>query len=208
MSILGSSEVFALGKLSRRVAADRRATVEGFVHWLRAQLEPRTLLYMKCLRAARLTLAAGLALGLLALGIDARFGPNNIALHKLVTISSRHPGTPDPSGATDGKVVAPFQAHTSIEGDPWIRVDLGREYEISKVKIYNRTDCLFGGALPLTLEFSTDGTNFQAVDQRTRDFTGTWPWIFRTKGARARFVRVHGHSGGYVVVTEIEVFGR
>jgi hypothetical protein len=208
VSILDSTDLLALDGMARRKVADRRAAVENFAHWLRGQIEPRTLRRIWVASVVRLGVALALACGLLAWGIDASFRPKNVALHKPVMMSSKHPGTPDAAGATDGKVVAPFQAHTAIEADPWIAVDLGAVFKISKVKVYNRTDCLFGGAVPLTLEFSTDGIRFHSVDQRTTAFSGTWPWVYRPQDAPARFVRIHGHPGGYVVVTEIEVYGR
>ena len=207
MSILDTPDVLALDRLAPRKAAERRAVVETLVYWLRGQIEARSLREIWVARVVRLALAGAAVLGLIVWGLGSILTPKNIALHKPVMMSSRHAGTPSPEGATDGKVVPPFQAHTAIEPDPWITVDLGAVRRISKVKIRNRTDGHAGGALPLTLEFSDNGQDYRAVDHRTEAFTGSDPWVFTTKVVTARFVRVHGHPGGYVVVTEIEVYG-
>ena len=207
MLILVASDVLALDRLGPERAADRRAVVERLVHWLRRQIEARSLREIWVARIVLLALTGAAVLGLIVWGLGSILGPKNLALHKPVTMSSRYSGTPSPEGATDGKVVSPYQAHTAIEADPWIRVDLGRVCRISKVKIRNRTDGHADGALPLTLEFSDDDTDYRAVDRRIRAFTGSDPWVFTTKTASARFVRVHGHPDGYVVVTEIEVYG-
>jgi len=50
-------------------------------------------------------------------------------------MSSQYPGTPNPQGATDGRIVTPYQAHTAIEiGIPGFAVDLGSVHKISTVK--------------------------------------------------------------------------
>ena len=208
MAILDTPDVLALDRLAPHKAADRRATVETLVHWLCGQIEARSLRGIRVARGLRLILAGAVVVGLTAWGLAVALAPENLALHKSVTMSSRHVGTPSPEGATDGKVVSPYQAHTAIEADPWIAVDLGVVRRISKVKIRNRTDGHASGALPLTLEFSANGNDYRVVDHRTEAFTSSDPWVFATRTESARFVRVHGHAGGYVVVTEIEVYGR
>jgi hypothetical protein len=208
ISILKTPDLLAIERLELKVAVRRRALVEEFAHWLRSQVEPRTIHRIRFARIVRIT---ALAAGLVALSvwaISTIVAPTNLALNRPVKMSSHFPGTPDPSGATDGKIVGPFQAHTTIEGDPWIAVDLGAIRNISKVVIHNRTDGLYQDALPLVLEFSADGTQYDAVDRRTEMFTGSNPWIFKTRGKTARHVRIHGRPSGYVVVTEIEVFER
>lgn len=208
MAILDTPDVLALDRLAPHKAADRRATVETLVHWLCGQIEARSLRGIRVARVVRLALVGAVAIGLTAWGLGVMLAPKNLALHKPVTMSSQHAGTPSPEGATDGKVVSPYQAHTAIEADPWITVDLGVVRRISKVKIRNRTDGHASGALPLTLEFSDSGKDYRVVDHRTEAFTSSDPWVFATRTESARFVRVHGHPGGYVVVTEIEVYGR
>ena len=208
MSILEQPEPLAVDRLVPAQAARCRAVVERLVHWLRGQVEPRSLRRIRVTRAARLVLAGAVVLGLIAWGLVSILAPKNIALHKRVTMSSQYPGTPSPQGATDGRIVTPYQAHTAIEADPWIAVDLGAVRKISTVKIYNRTDWHYEISLPLTLEFSKNSTDYHAVDRRTVAFTGSKPWVFNPRASSARCVRVHGHPGGCVVLTEIKVYGR
>ena len=208
MAILDAPDLLALDRLRPRRAAKDRALVETLVHWLRAQVEPRSLRRIRVTRALRLVLAGAAVLGLIAWGLVSILSAKNIALHKRVTMSSQSPGTPNPQGATDGRIVTPYQAHTTIERDPWIVVDLGAVHKISTVKIYNRTDWHYEISLPLTLEFSRNATDYHTVDRRTVAFTGSKPWVFTPRAASARFVRVHGHPGGCVVLTEIKVYGR
>jgi hypothetical protein len=207
MSILDAPDLLALDRLRPRRAVRDRALVETLVQWLRRQVEPRSLRRIRATRTVRLVLAGAVLLGLIAWGLVSILSAKNIALHKRVTMSSQYPGTPNPQGATDGRVVAPYQAHTAIESDPWIAVDLGAVRKISTVKIYNRTDWHYESSLPLTLEFSKNRTDYYAVDRRTVAFTGSKPWVFTPRASSARFVRVHGHPGGCVVLTEIKVYG-
>lgn len=208
LSILKSSELIAVIPNARQQALERRAAVEELACWLRKQVEGRTVTELWAARLVRVGLLVAAVVGTLSWGLSALLAPKNLALHHSVQVSSQYPGTPDPRGATDGKVVGPFQAHTSIEQDPWIVVDLGEVRRLSKVVVYNRTDGLFGDALPLQLELSSNGNDFRVVDRRTEVFTGSNPWVFKTRSDSARFVRIHGHPGGYVVVTEIEALGR
>ena len=208
MSILDAPDLLALDRLRPRRAVRDRALVEALVHWLRGQVEPRSLRRIRVTRTVRLALAGAALLGLIAWGLVSILAAKNIALHKRVTMSSQYPGTPNPQGATDGRIVTPYQAHTAIESDPWIAVDLGTVRRISTVKIYNRTDWHYETSLPLTLEFSKNPTDYHAVDRRTVAFTGSKPWVFTPRAASARFVRIHGHPGGCVVLSEIKVYGR
>ncbi|NNE66638.1 MAG: hypothetical protein HKN33_08725, partial [Pyrinomonadaceae bacterium] len=75
----------------------------------------------------------------------------NLALNKAATQSSDFGGdlgyaSAAIDGFTDGNFSVGSVTHTA-EGpnkgtrDPWWEVDLGSVFEISKVKIYNRTDC-------------------------------------------------------------------
>ena len=84
----------------------------------------------------------------------------------------------------------------------------GRRYRITKVKIYNRGDGYFDDGLPMTLEFSENGTDFVEIDKRTKSF-GQWvPWTADGDKKPARYVRIHGNRGSYVALNEIEVFGK
>jgi hypothetical protein len=135
--------------------------------------------------------------------------PTNIALRKPVTVSSVHPAaTSPPAGLTDGVTSGSYGVHTNREDAPWVQVDLGEVYRINKVKIYNRGDGWFDDGLPMTLQFSENGTDFAEVDKRTTNFGQLIPWTFDAQKKTARFLRVTGAKGTYVSLSELEVFGR
>jgi hypothetical protein len=185
-----------------------RSDVEALLAWLLRKVGPWNMRQIWTARGLRFAVLAGtlaLAISWTAGAVDEA---RNLALHKPVTLSARFPGTPDPSGATDGEIVPPFQAHTTISADPWLTIDLQKVRDIGRVEIYNRADMLQGDALPLALELSNNGVDYHVVDRRTTIFTEEEPWVFRSRTAAGRYVRVHGHPGGYVVVTEIKVYPR
>jgi hypothetical protein len=67
-------------------------------------------------------------------------GQTNIALNKKVTQSSVYDERQfPPSNLVDGN---PNNfAHTTGQDQPWVQIDLGNDYPITKVVVYNRVDC-------------------------------------------------------------------
>ena len=127
-----------------------------------------------------------------------------------MSVSSTHPGsTPNPPAFTDGLTSGSYAVHTAREENPWAQIDLGETYRINKVKIYNRGDGWFDDGLPMTLEFSENGTDFTEIDKRTKSFGQRVPGMADRLGKKpARYVRIDGNRGGYVALNEIEVFGK
>jgi hypothetical protein len=75
------------------------------------------------------------------LGID---GVTNLALKKPARQSSTTwGGTADRAndGNTDGNYGGGSVSHTGVENPPWWEVDLGEEVPVSKITVWNRTDC-------------------------------------------------------------------
>jgi F5/8 type C domain len=74
--------------------------------------------------------------------------PTNVAKGKTAKQSS--PGVYDgpAARAVDGNTSGDWSAnsvtHTDDESNPWWEVDLGKVYNISEIKIWNRTDCCWG----------------------------------------------------------------
>ena len=64
-------------------------------------------------------------------------GGVNVALSAPTTASSQHAGI-DPMKLTDG--VMTTMAHTESDEIEWFQIDLGQEYPIDKVEVYNRSD--------------------------------------------------------------------
>lgn len=38
-------------------------------------------------------------------------------------------------------IAGPYYAHTSLDFQPWIKIDLQAIYDVNKITIYNRQDC-------------------------------------------------------------------
>jgi hypothetical protein len=72
-------------------------------------------------------------------------GGENIAFQKNTTSSSTHAGLPG-GRLVDGDMTT--MAHTEDADVEWFLIDLGAEYEIDQVEIYNRTDS--GGSFART----------------------------------------------------------
>jgi hypothetical protein len=73
--------------------------------------------------------------------------------------------------------------------------------------VYNRGDGHFDAALPLGLWLSDDGGQWQQVAMRTKRFTAAEPWQVSLDGQLARFVRLSPNRRGFLVLSEVEVFG-
>ncbi|CAG0911552.1 unnamed protein product, partial [Cyprideis torosa] len=71
-------------------------------------------------------------------------GDENLALNRpVMQVSTDFGGTPEK--AVDGNRSGIYNigsvTHTTVTNNPWWRVDLGKQYDISKIHVYNRTDC-------------------------------------------------------------------
>lgn len=191
----------------------QRTRVESALGWARAQVESRTLFEIRVAKAVRLSTAALVTIGLLYWTGCLIWQAPNVALHKPVFASSRYPGSSAPadnSAVVNGTFEGTYGVHTNIEDNPWVTVDLQREYRITRVEIYNRGDGWFDEILPAALELSSKrGRNFVEVDRRTTGFSQSSPWVYTGHGEPARYVRVRGTKRpAYVALSEIEVYGK
>ena len=78
---------------------------------------------------------------------------NNIARGKQVTTSQLYPGSKPASAVVDGNISGTWNngnccVHTRSGKDVFIEIDLGAEYNVSKIKIYNRDDSNNCGQCP------------------------------------------------------------
>jgi hypothetical protein len=206
-AILTTSGALALDGLPASSLLARRATVARAIRELRHFVEPRSLGELKSSRFARVGFALLVAVAALGgLVCWATFAPN-IALHKPVTVSSRHPGSIAPvdnSGLVNGEFESTYGVHTA-PAPSWVMVDLTKIEKLSEIRIFNRSDTLFDAGLPFTLELSRDGVTFTSAERRTLPFSVTSPWVYKApSGTRARYVRVRSNS--FVALTEIEVY--
>ena len=207
--VLMSEETLAFDRASSEDLMSKRGGVEATIRWLSDLVESRTLGEIRASRIARLAAVGAIVLAALTwLGFRVA-RPSNIALHKPVTASDRHPLSTAPvdnSGFTNGEIEGNYGIHTNHAAPgaiSWVIVDLLAPHRIATVKIYNRKDGYFSDGQPYTLEFSEDGTNYTAVDRRAEPFSALSPWVYKAGGASARYIRIT--SANYVALTEIEV---
>ena len=187
---------------------DQRKTIRQALAWLRGLVDPRTLRVIRAERLLRVSLLFAIAAAVVVLGAWKLVGLPNLALHRPVSISSRHPAStapPDNSGVVNGRIESTYGVHTN-RGGGWVTVDLEAVHRISQIKVFNRADGWFDEALPLRLESSEDGRQWKEIARRTTGFSASKPWVIEAQGAAVRFVRVA--SDKYVALTEIEIFGR
>ncbi|MEO1012570.1 MAG: discoidin domain-containing protein, partial [Bacteroidota bacterium] len=135
----------------------------------------------------------------------------NLALYKNVSQSSDYNGEiaeKAVDGITDGNRDNGSVTHTEIEDNPWWRVDLGQEYGITEVRIYNRTDCcsdrLDGASILLGTLDSTDPNDYTtlgiAIDAPEQTINAF--------GTVARYIMVYlPRSNDILSLAEVEVYG-
>jgi hypothetical protein len=207
--LLTSDDPLAIDRMPENEASSAVQGIANTVTWLRDSIEPRTVTQIRRSRIARLVVLGVCALALLIWAGMSLFSPTNIALHKHVTTSSVHAQSTAPEGGlTDGNTSGAYGVHTAVEQNPWVKIDLAATYELKKIKVYNRGDGWFDESLPLTLELSENGTDFQVVDHRTTSFSQWSPWVYAANGKKARYILVRGAPGKFVALSEIEAFGK
>ena len=185
----------------------QRTTMKRAVAWLRTLVEPRTMQGIRAERVLRLSICGAVVAVALALFVWNLVKPQNIALHKPVTMSGAFPTSTAPrdgSGLTNGKIESTYGIHTTLGGG-WVQVDLQSVYRLSKVEIFNRGDNWFNAGMPMRLALSEDGKTWTEVERRAAEFSSVRPWIFEAHDARARYVRVS--SDNYVALTELKAYG-
>jgi hypothetical protein len=188
---------------------EARRTADDFdvaTAWLAGLVDPRSGREIRMAHHVRLALAALVAATLIAMLVQWVATPKNIALRKPVTASSEAWDT-KPEGAVDGDKFTRFGFHSSLDDKPWLVIDLGANYRLTRVKVYGRGDCCFDQSVPLTMETSTDGTSFKAIAERASDFSQSAPWVVYPQSSTARFLRLRTQRTSYLVLSEVEVNG-
>ena len=131
----------------------------------------------------------------------------NLALHRPVKASSQAFNTL-PEHAVDGKLYGQLGFHSAMEAHPWLLIDLGARYQITKVLAHGRPDCCFDQSIPLALEASDDGITFRTVTKRTTSFSSFDPWVSRPRSLVTRYVRFRTLRASVLVLSEVEVYGK
>ena len=208
--LLAEDESLAFDRRAPEDLLAKRKSVESTLRWLQELIEPRTLNEIRATRVVRVFMTTVLIAFVIGWGVLRITRPVNIALHKPVTVSERHPITTAPtdnSGLVNGDIESSYGIHTTAAppgGFSWVMVDLTQSTNVKRVKVYNRADGWFDETLPWTMDFSEDGTTFTVVETRVTGFTSRSPWVYEApKGTKTRYVRVR--ASNYLALTEIEV---
>lgn len=128
--------------------------------------------------------------------------------------TSRAASTPadDARGACDGVKDGKWGFHTDRQPQPWWQVDLGREYTLEEVLVYNRCDTVANRASRLQVLVSLDGRQWQQVYQHDGTvfygFTDSKPLRIPMEKASARYVRIQLPDVEYLHLDEVEVYAR
>lgn len=185
--------------------SEARAAVEDVTTAVVSKLEVRTPKELKFVRGARWA-AAALALYLVCRTLfGLLFAPTDIARDKLVTVSSLHPLSPPVQALVDGKK-ASLGAHTTVENEPWIQVDLGGRYALKRVHVQNRTDGYYDETLPWVLEIADGDGPFVPVSTLSTSI-GDGAWDVDCGGQAATRIRVRSPRTGYLALGELSAYG-
>jgi hypothetical protein len=205
--MLLSSDPLELDRLPVEEAGRKAEELEIATDWLARLFDPRSPREFKVLRVLRLAVAALCALGLLvALGSWA-FAPKNLARGKPATSSSTMFATM-PAGVVDGSKNGTYGFHSAIEDSPWWAVDLGQNYDVTRIKVFGRGDGVNDQSIPLSLEVSTDGDAYRQIGIRAEPFSESDPWVVKTGPLVTRYIRLKTLRHSYLVLGEVEVNGK
>jgi hypothetical protein len=140
----------------------------------------------------------------------------NVALNKRATqlsnhISNKGGASNAVDGITDGRWQSGSVTHTKSEGEknPWWTVDLGEVYEISKIRIWNRTDCCAERLdnFKILVKSQPSGESWRSFVPGTQRNTGRIPLVFEGN-AQGRYVMIQlVSSSGILSLAEVEVYG-
>jgi len=168
--------------------------------------EAETVSRFKIARYTRLSIAAVLAFGAMALTFGwfaDHSGKKNLALNRPVTVTSQIStvGT-DHRLLVDGDHTN-LGFHTDNLPNQFVVIDLGSSVKFDKVVVYNRSDCCKERAVPLQLEVSDDNANYKKLAERTDEFDVWTASMLRAKG---RYVRLRLLVSNPFHLAEVEVY--
>jgi hypothetical protein len=208
-SLLVSSDPVAPDQLSIEEAERKAEELEVVTNWLVRLVDPRSPKDLRSLRILRLGVGAVCAVVLIVLLGRSAFAPKNLAKGKPATSSGSTMFATTTSAAVDGEKNGTYGFHSALEDSPWLSIDLGKNYEIRRIKVFGRGDGYNDQSVPLALEVSDDGSNYRQVAVRNDPFSEADPWeIAPPPPLAARFIRLRTLRRSYLVLGEVEVYKR
>ncbi len=125
---------------------------------------------------------------------------------KTVTMANNNPSYP-PANCVDGNTSNLCQGAT-VGANDWIQIDLGAVKNISKVNIWNRSDCCQDRFTDFKIEVSNTGS-FSGEQSQVVNLTGQnvgFPSEYSFAPANARYLRVTKINNNLLNLAEIQVF--
>jgi hypothetical protein len=205
--ILVTSDPLALDRMTADEAGVRVEEIDAVARWLGRLLDPRSPREIKAARVIRVLVSAAAALALLFYLGTRIFSRKNLALDKPAVASSYMFST-GASGAVDGSRSGQYGYHSQLEDSPWLSIDLATPFELTEIKVFGRTDGYYDQSVPLALEASDDGANYQQVAARAETFSDYDPWVIKPAPPLVtRYLRLRTMRRSYLVLGEVEVYG-
>ncbi len=167
-------------------------------------VESRRVPAVRIVRWTRISIAAAVVVSIVGFAWSKITYRPNLALHKTVTVETMYaPWSKDPGLLVDGdRMETAF--HTIEAPNQHVTIDLGAPHRLSRVVVYNRTDCCQERAVPLRVDVSIDGKDFKEVARRNEVFPESWTANFAP--TKARYVRLVNLSKTYFHLSEVEVY--
>ena len=110
-------------------------------------------------------------------------GIENVAPRGSVSVSSTRADKAD--FVTEGQFLRAhsrlYGFHTEREERPWVRVDLGASYELSRIVLVNRADQFAGRAAKLIVEASSDGEDWRMLYHHAESEAGLLATLARRR---------------------------
>jgi hypothetical protein len=180
---------FVHERIRRELTAERRVT---------------RVLFQRSLRIGLVVLGLGVALFTTVTAVQRAIRGPDLALGKSWRASSKSFDCKPAEMNCGGAHTAIF-LHTLEEDQPWVAIDLGKRTKFSRVEVENREDCCQDRAVPLVVETSDDGNQFQEV-ARTTEVFGDWSATFPP--VTARYVRLRVDRRSYLHLVRVRVRAR
>ncbi len=205
--VLLSSDPLESDRLAAEEASNRADELDEAMRWMTSLVDARSPGELKRSRILRLATTIAAFVVCVVVLIAWATAPKNVARGKPAAASSVMFST-NPSGIVDGSKSGTYGFHSGEEAEAWASIDLGAKYALTKVAVYGRGDGHSELSIPLAFEISDDGTSYRQVTTRTAQFSESDPWVIEPASVEARFVRLRKLAHGYLVLSEVEVFGK
>jgi hypothetical protein len=191
-------------EVQRREALLAQKYVRALVEEGAAVHDVTPLLVQRFVRSALALLALTLVLVLVGIGSVQLYRGPDLARGRAWRTSSVS-SVCHPERKECGGVETEILFHTLFEQSPWFEIDLGALQQVSRIRVWNRSDCCQDRAVPLLAEVSTDGKLFQQVGKRIDQFD---KWEARFAPVQARYVRLRVQTHSALHLLRVEVYAR